>query len=185
MTTTPRISHTASPTQHPGKRLRRAGLTLIECMILVTVISIISVAAGVGMQSVVKIPAQTDSIMAVNSVLVSVMEQAEASLDKSWPASTTFTPTILVGASSYAPTITINNTAYAYGTPPTYTSLTNALLINNNTYQLSMAVDQADPAGGTTYKSTFLQVTVAVTPYVNGSLATSGMQKVVTYVSKQ
>ena len=128
-------------------------------------------------------PSNTDDIMAINNVLVSTLEQAETSINRSWPT-TTFSPTILIGANSYSPSITIENTGYNYGTPPVYTALTTSLLINSKTYKLSMALDQADPAGASSYKSSYLQLTVAVTPYVNGTLTTTGTQKMVAYVAQ-
>jgi hypothetical protein len=158
-------------------------LTLIEAMFLLVVLSIVAVAAGIGLQAVAKVPAYTNDIMSVDNVLVNVTEQTKASLVASWPSST-FSGALYIAGSSYTPSIAINNTAHDYGTPATYITVTSSLSINNKTYRLSMAVDQADPAGGTAYKSDYYRVIVAVIPYVNGSLATTGQQTMVTYVTQ-
>src|SRR3954467_13233961 len=73
------------------------GLTLVEAILLLVIVSIVAVAAGVGLQSVVKVPAKTDEMMAINNTLVSVMEQMKAKLLTTWPstsASTTYTITL-------------------------------------------------------------------------------------------
>src|SRR4051812_2134780 len=81
------------------------GLTLVEAMLLLTIVSIIAVAAGVGLQAVVKVPAKTDETMAVNNMLVSVMEQTKANLQKSWPSANfnTSSYAFTVGSTTYTP----------------------------------------------------------------------------------
>ncbi len=81
------------------------GLTLLEAMILMVILSIVAVAAGVGIQAVAKVPAQADNTLAVNDVVVSVMEQTRASVLRTWPSSTW-------GGSSYA--FTANATGYTH-----------------------------------------------------------------------
>ena len=91
------------------RRKTMRGLTLIEGMLLLTIISIVAVAAGVGLQAVAKVPGITDGIMAVNGVAVSVMEQTRANLLRNWPAGmwggTNYA--FLVNGASYTPAAVI------------------------------------------------------------------------------
>jgi type II secretory pathway pseudopilin PulG len=159
------------------------GLNLIEAMILLLVVSIVAVATGVGLQAVAKVPQITDDIMAVNNVLTNVTEQVRGNVIASWPT-TTYSTGLIVNGTSYSPSVTINNTAYNYGTPATYTSVTNSLSINSKTYQLSLAIDKADPAGGTSYQNDYYRIIVCVTPYIGGTLTTARAKTMVTYVTQ-
>jgi hypothetical protein len=152
-------------------------------MFLLLVVSIVAVAAGVGLQAVAKVPAITDEMMAVNNLLVNATEQTRAGLLAAWPT-TTFNSSLQIGGSSYSTSIPINNAAHNYGAPPSYTVVTSSLRINNKTYRLSLAVDQADPAGGSSYKTDYYRIIVAATPYVAGTLQTSGQRTMVTYVTQ-
>src|SRR3982751_6539177 len=75
--------HTRRKSAHPRPPY---GLTLVEAILLLVIVSIVAVAAGVGLQSVVKVPAKTDEMMAINNTLVSVMEQVKAKLSTNWPS---------------------------------------------------------------------------------------------------
>ena len=62
--------------------------TLIEALILLVVLSIVAVGAAVGLQSTVKVPAQTDRVLAVSAELTSEIEnwRALAFANAPWPA---------------------------------------------------------------------------------------------------
>ena len=81
-------------------------LTLIEAMLLLVIISIVAVAAGVGLQAVAKVPANTDAYMAANNVAVSVLEQTCANLIRNWPSATWggANYAFIAGGTSYTPT---------------------------------------------------------------------------------
>ena len=158
------------------------GLTLVEAVLLLVIVSIVAVAAGVGLQAVAKVPGETDDTMGMENVMVNVVEQTKATLQKSWPSGNpvTFSSSLLVNGVSYGPTtITVNTTATS-----SPTTVTTTLSINNRPYAMSLAVDKADPAGGTSYQADFLQVTARVTPMIGGSQSTTLTQKVVTYVTQ-
>ena len=59
------------------RRRQSRGLTLVEAILLLVIVSIVAVAAGVGLQAVVKVPGKTDDMMAINSVLVKGMPYYE------------------------------------------------------------------------------------------------------------
>ena len=162
-------------------------LTLIEAVLLLVIMSIVAVAAGVGLQSVSKVPQAADDRLAGNAIIVSVMEQTKANLIKNWPSTTW-------GGANYA--FTANGTGFTptagtslgaspgagagYSTPTSGTVLS----INNKSYQLTLAIDKADPAGGASYKTDFFQVTVKLDPIINGSVYANSPQQVVTYVAQ-
>src|SRR4051812_35076641 len=98
-----RTVNTTSPASH---RHARRGLTMIEAMLLLVVMSIVAVGAGVGLQAVAKVPAQTDEILAINSEVIDRMEQMKATAWASMSAkATTLTNT--------TPGIQINNKYYS------------------------------------------------------------------------
>jgi Tfp pilus assembly major pilin PilA len=83
---------------------RGRGFTLIEAIVLVTVMSVVAVAAGVGLQAVAKVPTQTDATMGINNALVDAMEQWKA---KSWATMASSTGTVTVNGRSYTRTVTV------------------------------------------------------------------------------
>jgi type II secretory pathway pseudopilin PulG len=145
---------------------KSSGFTLIEALVLVVIVGIVGVAAGIGLQAVAKTPAQTDSLLGVNSVCVSAMEQVRAGLVKSWPMTTW-------GGASF-PSLNLNGTSYSIpstnvgttGSPSTGYSTPSSganpmpLSINSKNYVLTISVDQSDPAGGTSYQTDFVRVQV-------------------------
>jgi type II secretory pathway pseudopilin PulG len=181
---------------HPFRYMHaKRGVTLVEAMLLLVIISVVAVAAGVGLQAVAKVPANTDEIMQVNNVIVSVMEQTKANLiragtSSSWPSGTWGGNGygFLYNSTSYTPTAgTAIGTAGALSTgysTPTSGSSPAPLTVNTKIYKLTISIDTADPTGGTSYKTDFLQVTVSMTPYINGTLQTSGKKTMVTYVTQ-
>jgi Tfp pilus assembly protein PilV len=111
-------------------RLRTArGLTLIEAMLLVVIMSIVAVGAGVGLQAVAKVPTQTDDIMAQNNALVETLEDWKS---KTW-ANMTVAPTGMTILSTSA----------------TQTVLSGPVSINRKDFTRTVTVESADPAATT------------------------------------
>jgi Tfp pilus assembly major pilin PilA len=82
------------------------GFTLIEAMVLLVIVSIIAVAAGVGLQAVAKVPTQTDAILAIDNEIVNRLEQMRA---EPWATMST-KATSLTNAS---PGVSINSKFYS------------------------------------------------------------------------
>jgi type II secretory pathway pseudopilin PulG len=161
----------------------RHGLTLIEALLLLTIVSVVAVAAGVGLQAVAKVPAATDSIMAVNSLVVNVMEQTRANLIRNWPTTTWggANYTFLANGVSYMPTAG-TSLGGGYATPITGSSPA-PITIDNKTYQVTLILATADPGMGSAAPD-FMQVSVVVCP-VNGGVVDAGSpQRMVTYVAQ-
>ena len=82
------------------------GFTLIEAMFLLVVLSIVAVGAGIGLQSVAKVPANTDQIMAINNAIVDSIEQWKA---KAWASQVSQTDAVTINNKSYTRTISVAN----------------------------------------------------------------------------
>lgn len=54
---------------------QQGGFTLLEAIIMTTILSIVAVAASVGLQSLVKVPKQNDNQLVISNQLVDRMEQ--------------------------------------------------------------------------------------------------------------
>jgi prepilin-type N-terminal cleavage/methylation domain-containing protein len=93
----------------PG-RPRRAGLTLLECMIVLVVMSIVAVAAGVGLQGVAKVPTQTDDRMVINFKLIDCLEQMRC---EPWATmaskAASLSTNVTVGSKVYPRVVTVAN----------------------------------------------------------------------------
>jgi len=116
----------------------RRGFTLIEAMVLSVILSIIAVAAGVGLQAVAKVPSATDQIMALNNTAVDTLERWRA---KSWSAMNPSSP---------------------FSSPY---SLTDTVTVNGKSYSRTVTVTDADPASpesGGTARSDFRRITVTI-----------------------
>ncbi len=72
-----RLSPSSPPTPTPPSRRQRA-VTLLEAVILVFVLGIIGVAAGVGLQAAVHVPAVIDERLSLHALLVQRMEEISA-----------------------------------------------------------------------------------------------------------
>jgi type II secretory pathway pseudopilin PulG len=98
--------HGDQPMIRPLRRGR--GLTLLESLILLVVLSIVALAAGVGLQAVTKVPAQTDDQMVINSQLVSCLEQVRG---EPWNTmadkATKLSAPVTVGSKVYPCTVTV------------------------------------------------------------------------------
>src|SRR4051812_4784975 len=84
------------------------GFTLVEAIVLLVIVSIVSVAAGVGLQAVAKVPTATDEIMAINNAAVDSMERWKA---KSWATMNPSSP--FSSPYSLTNTVTINGKSYS------------------------------------------------------------------------
>src|SRR5439155_286801 len=117
-----------------GKR----GFTLIEAMVLLVILSIVSVAAGIGLQSVIKAPTAADQIMAIDNFEVDTLEQWKV---KTWAAMNPSSP---------------------YATPY---SVSDTVTINGKNYTRMVVVSDADPASpesGGTPQPDFRRITVVI-----------------------
>jgi type II secretory pathway pseudopilin PulG len=164
---------------HPHRQHR--GLTLVEAMMLLVIVSIVAVAAGVGLQAVAKVPAVADSTMAVNAALVSTVEQTRANLLKNWPSGTWggTNYAFIVNGTSYTPTASIA-LGTGYSTPLSGNS---TLSINNKPYQLTLTLATADPGVGSA-KADFIQITAKASPIISGAANNNSPQQMVTYVAQ-
>jgi len=138
-----------------------SGLTLVEAILLLVIVSIVAVAAGVGLQAVAKVPDNTNDTMTINNTLVNVLEQMEAQMTGSspgWPSTSTTTAYSLTlpntnssgGTCTYAITTSAalntvdgTQTVVSFSTPATTSGV---LAINYKNYQLTVSVYKADPA---------------------------------------
>jgi type II secretory pathway pseudopilin PulG len=73
-------------------KTRRRGLSLLESLLLVTILSIVAVGAGQSLQAVTKIPSQTDASLAEENLLVSKLEQVRSVSFDALPIGTAVTP---------------------------------------------------------------------------------------------
>jgi type II secretory pathway pseudopilin PulG len=157
------------------------GLTLVEAVLLLTIVSAVAVGAGIGLQAVAKVPAVTESTMAVNAVAVNVLEQARANLVRNWPTDTWGGANhgLLINGASYTPSA---GTALGSGySTPIAGSNPSPVMVNNRMYQLTLTLAPADPGVGTA-QADFMQVTVVVSRVIGGTASVS--QRLVTYVAK-
>ncbi len=94
------------------RRAGRRGLTLIEAMVLMVVMSIVSVGVSVGLQSAVRIPEGSDRILAVSGELTSELEnwRAVAWTGSTWPTTLPYSASDTVTLSIGGQSITYNRT---------------------------------------------------------------------------
>ena len=85
----------------------RGAFTLIEAMILLVVLSIVSVGAGVALQGLAQGPKGTDFQLAVNTAIISKMEEVRALPFTSMTVGTSLSDTTSINGTSYARTVTI------------------------------------------------------------------------------
>jgi type II secretory pathway pseudopilin PulG len=163
------------------RRYPRA-LTLVEALLLLVIVSIVAIAAGVGLQAVAKVPAATDSTMAVNTVLVSVVEQTRANLVRNWPTTTWGGANFafLANGSSFTPASTALGSPYS---TPTTGSAPAPVQINGKPFQITLTLATADPGVGSA-QADFVQITAVACPIVGGTVNASSPQRLVTYVAK-
>jgi Tfp pilus assembly major pilin PilA len=89
-------------TKHTSSR----GLTLVEAMFLMVIMSIVAVGAGIGLQSVAKVPTATDLVLATDNAILSTIEQWKS---KPWASQVSQSDTVTVNNKSLARTITVAN----------------------------------------------------------------------------
>lgn len=111
--------------RHATTSRAHRGLTLIEAMLLLVIMSIVAVAAGIGLQAVAKVPTQTDLTLAVNSALVDTIEQYKSKPWASVTASTTpITNSVTINSQTYTRKITVESADPTDGTDPNSFSTT-------------------------------------------------------------
>jgi hypothetical protein len=78
----------------------------LECVILLVTMSVVAVAAGVGLQAVAKVPTQSDEHLVINSELIDRMEQMRATAWDSMAAkATSLSGNVTVGTRTHACTV--------------------------------------------------------------------------------
>jgi len=88
------------------RRTRRA-FTLLEALILVVVMSIVAVAAGVGLQSVARIPPVADATLAINRQIMSDLEQVRGTAWDSVTVGTT-NNTVTINGRNYSRSVVVS-----------------------------------------------------------------------------
>jgi len=78
-----------------GRRARR-GVTLPEAMLLILILALVAVAAGTGLQAVVKVPKANDDILATSNALASKMEEVRALGFAGLPVGNTLSDTVTI-----------------------------------------------------------------------------------------
>ena len=103
------MRQTAEEFRLEGKRgaRRGGGFTLLEALILLTILGIISVGAAVGLQSSAKVPSGVDARLAIDRQLTTAMEQTKQTAMSSWATLAGSTSTVTVNGTSYTQTITV------------------------------------------------------------------------------
>ncbi len=89
-----------------SKYTRNKGFTLMEAIFLTTIMSIVALGAGVGLQSTVRIPPAADKALAINRQIASAMEQVRATAWASMTVGTT-TSNVTINGTSYSQSVTI------------------------------------------------------------------------------
>ena len=114
-----------SPFPYPLSPRHRRGLTLIEAMVVMVILSIVGVAVAVGLQSVSRIPTNNDRMLSVYAEIASEIDtwRANAFGPSPWPASLPYsvsdTVTISIGGQSKTFTRT---TSIQTWTPASFTT---------------------------------------------------------------
>ena len=85
------------------------GVTLAEAMILVLILALVAVAAGTGLQAVVKTPTANDKVLAVSNALASKMEEVRAMGYSNIPLGTSLSDTVTLNGATNPRTVTVVN----------------------------------------------------------------------------
>jgi type II secretory pathway pseudopilin PulG len=99
---------------------RVGGLTLIESMLLLVIMSIVAVAAGIGLQAVAKVPVQTDLQLATNNAMIDALEhyKAQVAAGNITASATAYEDNVTLNTLSYKRSVTVENASPTDGTDP-------------------------------------------------------------------
>jgi type II secretory pathway pseudopilin PulG len=86
---------------------RSGGFTLLEALLMLTILSVIAVAAGVGLQSGARIPEASDNMLAIDRQLSSALEEARYTAINSWASLASATTTVTINGTSYSQVLTV------------------------------------------------------------------------------
>src|SRR5580698_9007270 len=75
--------------------------SLIEAMILVTILGIVGAGAGIGLQSTIHTPKAVDNIVAINAGIVSAMETMRANALSNFAGLTGYSDTVTINLKTY------------------------------------------------------------------------------------
>src|SRR5690348_14185310 len=89
------------------QRHAQRGFTLLEAMVLMVVLSIVAVGVGVGLQSISRVPTANNLRLAVNSALISKMEELRATTFTALTVGTSLSDTVTLGNTTYTRNVTI------------------------------------------------------------------------------
>ena len=107
---------------HSGVSMHRSrAFTLIEVMFLMVILSIVAIAAAVGLQSSARLPEATDRVLAVSSELNSEIDswRSVAFGSSPWPASLPYSLTDTVTLNIGGQAVTCNRTTSIQNWDPT------------------------------------------------------------------
>jgi type II secretory pathway pseudopilin PulG len=86
----------------------RRAVTLPEAMILILILALVAVAAGTGLQAVVKTPTANDKVLAVSNALASKMEEMHALGFANLPLGNTLSDTVTLNGTTSPRTVVIS-----------------------------------------------------------------------------
>jgi prepilin-type N-terminal cleavage/methylation domain-containing protein len=89
-----------------NQKKRRRGFTLVEAMLVLVVMSIIALAAGVGLQSIARAPSGNDAQLVVDNYIMDKLESLRATDFASLTVGTT-TDTVSIRGTNYTRTTVI------------------------------------------------------------------------------
>ena len=89
------------------RRTRARAVTLIEAMFLVTILGIVGLGAGIGLQSTTRTPNAVDDVLAINAAIVSTMEQMRANAVSSFSTLAGSSTQVTINGTNYTQTITV------------------------------------------------------------------------------
>jgi type II secretory pathway pseudopilin PulG len=95
------------PTPAARRAIAPRAFTLIEAMILVTILGIVGLGAGIGLQSTIHTPKAVDNILAVNAAIVSAMEQMRANAISNFSGLAGYSDTVTINSVTYNRTVTV------------------------------------------------------------------------------
>ena len=98
--------HTHSPCSKPRRRPAR-GFSLVEAMLALTILTIVYLGFGIGMQSVIHVPAAVDVRLETHSRLVEKMEDLLSQPFATLGANVGLSDTVTINGKSYPRTVTV------------------------------------------------------------------------------
>lgn len=92
---------------------------MLEAIIVLTILSVVAVAAGVGLQSVVRIPGGVDTVLAIDAQVVSALEQKITDARSSFATLAGYADTVTINGKTYTRTVAVSALAAPDGSGAT------------------------------------------------------------------